>query len=238
MHKPIDVKPVIDKLDVYKDDVGNVLVTPKPLAIKDNIEQWVFYGDGKTLYQQRIIATGVAGDKLDWGIWSPRVRGLPMAQVSNDPNGAEVRCRTGEKGTQKLTPLAPDKAKVILTKGKFLPPLWERQAHFLARDDDGVYFFVDVLREDYGGKGHRVYIGKKGALKLQTMTNIVSDSAGEIYATRTGELKIISGTDGKAYWKKGGKKTELVQLDPAQNRYVIYRELGIYGTLGVVCDDQ
>ncbi len=48
----------------------------------------------------------------------------------------------------------------------------------------------------------------------------------------------MSGTDGKAYWKKGGKKTELVQLDPAQNRYVIYRELGIYGTLGVVCDDQ
>lgn len=237
MHKPIDIKPVIDKLDVYKDDVGNVLVTPKPLAIKDDAETWVFYGDGKTMYQQRIIATGVSGDKLDWGIWSPRVVGLPMAQVSNDPNGAEVRCRAG-KPAQKLVPLPPDKAKAILSKGKFFPPLWERQSRFLARDDDGVYFFVDVLREDYGGKGHRVYVGKKGSMKQQTMTNIVSDSAGEIYATKAGDLKIISGTDGKAYWKKGAKTTELKQLDPQDNRYLIYRELGIYGTLGVVCDDQ
>lgn len=236
--RPIDIKPAIDKLDVYKDDVGNVLVTPKPLAMKDDLDKWVFYGDGKTRYQQRIIGTGVAGDKLDWAIWSPRVRGLQMAQVSNDTQGAEVRCRTGENGSQKLVPVPAEKAKAILTRAKFLPPLWERQAHFLARDDDGVYFYVDVLREEYGGKGHRVFIGKKGALKQQTMTNIVSDSAGEIYATKTGELKIISGTDGKAYWKKGGKKTDLVQLEPAQNRYVIYRELGIYGTLGVVCDDQ
>ena len=236
--KPIDIRPVIDQLDVYKDDLGNVLVTPKPLAMKDDHEKWVFYGDGKTMYQQRIIGTGVSGDKLDWAIWSPRVRGMQMAQVTNDTNGAEVRCRNGDNGTQKLVPLPPDKAKAILTKAKFLPPLWERQAHFLARDDDGVYFYVDILREEYGGKGHRVYIGKQGAMKQQTMTNIVSDSAGEIYATKTGELKIISGTDGKAWWKKGGKKTELVQLEPAKNRYVIYRELGIYGTLGVVCDDQ
>jgi hypothetical protein len=238
LHKPIDVKPMIEKLDVYKDDVGNVLVTPKPLVVTEDADQWVFYGDGKTLYQQRIIGTGVSGDKFDWAIWSPRVRGLQMAQVENDTNGASVRCKSGKDTAQKLMPVPPDKAKVLLGKAKFLPPLWERQAHFLARDDDGVYFYVDILREEYGGKGHRVYVGKKGSMKLQTMTNIVSDSAGEIYATKTGELKIVSGTDGKAYWKKGGKKTELVQLDPAQNRYVIYRELGIYGTLGVVCDDQ
>lgn len=237
MHKPIDVKPMIEKLDVYKDDVGNVLVTPKPLAIEKDAETWVFYGDGKMMYQQRIIGSGASGDKLDWAIWSPRVIGLPMAQVSNDSSGAEVRCRAG-KDAQKLVPVAPDKAKAILTKAKFLPPLWERQSRFLARDDDGVYFFVDVLREDYGGKGHRVFVGKKGSMKQQTMTNIVSDSAGEIYATKAGDLKIITGTDGKAFWKKGAKSTELKQLDPQDNRYLIYRELGIYGTLGVVCDDQ
>lgn len=237
-HDPIDIKPNIDKLDVYRDDLGNVLVTPKPRAIETDPELWVFYGDGKTMYQQRIIGTGLTGDKNDWAMWSPRVRGLQMAQVENDPNGAEIRCRSGKDGSQKLTPVTGDKAKAILGKAKFLPPLWERQAHFLARDDDGVYFYVDVLREEFGGKGHRVFIGKKGAMKETPLTNIVSDSAGEIYATKTGELKIVAGSDGKAYWKKGAKKTELVQLEPQNNKYVIYRDLGIYGSLGVVCDTE
>jgi hypothetical protein len=75
-------------------------------------------------------------------------------------------------------------------------------------------------------------------MKEQAMTNVVSDSGGDIYATKSGSLKII--TDNKAstaFWIKGGKKTELTVLVPADNRYLIYRGLGIYGSLGVVCDD-
>ena len=69
------------------------------------------------------------------------------------------------------------------------------------------------------------------------MTNVATDSAGEIFATKAGQLKLVAGTDGMAYWAKGGKKIELTRLDPQDNRYLIYRELGIYGTLGAVCDD-
>lgn len=69
------------------------------------------------------------------------------------------------------------------------------------------------------------------------MTNVATDSAGEIFATKAGQLELVAGVDGKAYWAKGGKKTELTRLDPAENRYLIYRELGVYGTLGTVCDD-
>jgi hypothetical protein len=237
-HKPIDVKQMVEKLDVYKDDVGNYLVTPRPSAIKDDLDKWVFYGTAKAMYQQRIIGSGVTGDKLSWAIWSPRVKGLAQASVENTAQGAEVRCKNGEEGHQKLVPLPPDQTKALLTKATFYPPLWERSAHFLARDDDGVYFYVDVRREEYGGKGHRVFMGKKGSMKELTMTNIVSDSAGEIYATKTGELKIVAGTDGKAYWKKGSKKVELVVLEVAPNRYLVYRDLGIYGSLGIVCDEQ
>ena len=237
-HKPIDVKPMIEKLDVYKDDIGNYLVTPKPLAIKDDLEKWVFYGTGKAMYQQRIIGSGVSGDELSWAIWSPRVKGLSQASVTNTMKGAEIRCKTGEDGHQKLQPLSAEQAKAVLMKAAFYPPLWERSAHFFARDDDGVYFYVDVRREEYGGKNHRVFMGKKGSMKELSMTNIVSDSAGEIYSTKSGELKIVAGSDGKAYWKKGGKKVELIVLEPGKNRYVIYRDLGIYGQLGVVCDEQ
>ena len=37
------------------------------------------------------------------------------------------------------------------------------------------------------------------------MTNVVTDSAGQIYATKAGDLKIIT-QDGKAFWKKGAQK--------------------------------
>src|SRR5690606_2196147 len=89
-----------------------------------------------------------------------------------------------------LKPLTVDEARALIARATFLPPLWRRQAHFLARDDDGIYFFVDRYREEYGGKGYRVFSGQKGAMKELAMKNVVSDSAGEIYATKSGDLKI------------------------------------------------
>ncbi len=236
--KPIDVKPVIDKLDVYRDDTGMVLVTPNPVTFNTETEKWVFYGDGKTMYQQRVIGNSISGTQVAWVIWSPRAKGISQAFVSAKPSGVEVRCRAGKDGHQLLSLVPADQAKALLAKAKFLPPLWQRTAQFLARDDDGVYFYVDRLQDDFGGKGYRVFSGKKGSMKQLSMTNIVSDSAGEIYSTKTGELKIVAGSDGKAFWKKGGKKTELTVLDLQPNRYLIYRDLGVYGTLGVICDSQ
>lgn len=235
---PLDIRPVVDQLEVFKDDAGAVLVVPKVDALQGEFESWVFYGDAKTLYQQRVIGSGIQQNIYEWVVWSPRARGITGAMVSSGPKGVDIQCGPGDDGHRLLAPLPPDQARKVLAKATFLPPLWERQSHFLARDDDGVYFFVDKLREDAGGKGYRVFVGKKGALKEAAMTNVVSDSAGEIYSTRTGELKIIAGADGKAFWKKGNKKTELVVLDLERNRYLIYRDLGVYGTLGVVCDEQ
>jgi len=237
-HAPIDIRAVIDKLDVYRDDTGAVLVSPKTTALRDDLDTWVFYGTGKTLYQQRVIGSSAIDDKYEWFVWSPRVKGLAQAMVSAAPSGVQIRCRQGKDGHRSLSALPPDQARAVLAKSTFLPPLWERTAHFLARDDDGVYFYVDELREEYGGKGYRVFVGKKGAMKEASMTNMVSDTAGEIYSTKTGELKIIAGADGKAVWKKGSKKTELIVLDVSENRYLIYRDLGLYGSLGVVCDEQ
>lgn len=236
--KPIDVRTALDKLDVFRDDTGMLLVTPRAGELEKDSDQWLFYGDGKKLYQQRIVGSGVDGDKRSWVVWSPRVKGLQGASIELDPSGADIRCNAGKDTRQKLVPVAPDQARAMLNKATFLPPLWERSAKFLARDDDGVYFFVDAADEDHGGKDFRVYSGKKGALKQLSMTNVVSDTAGEIYETKTGELKIVSEADGKAYWKRGGKKTDLIVLPLWENRYLIYRELGIYSTLGVVCDNN
>jgi len=237
--KPIDAKAVADKLDVFRDELGNIYVVPKPDAFSfEDAQQWVFYGDNKTLYQQRIIsASQESGRQYEFGMWAPRAKGLNLATIEYSGDKYQLRCRHTKEGVRVLTQLNADEAKTVLAHATFWPPLWQRQTHLLARDDDGVYYFVDQLRDELGGNGYRVFIGVKGAMKELAMTNVISDSAGEIFATKTGQLKIVNGEDGKGYWIKSGKKTELTVLEPVDNRYLIYRDLGIYGPLGAVCDD-
>ncbi|HET9989687.1 MAG TPA: hypothetical protein VFQ65_14240 [Kofleriaceae bacterium] len=235
--KPIEVKANADKLEVWKDDLGQYYVVPTLNAFTfDEAGAWVFYGDGKTMYQQRIIGSGTAAKGYDWTIWSPRVKTVQAAGLETKNDRLTVSC--GVKDTRALTQLKADEAKVFFAKTTFYPPLWQRQTRFLARDDDGVYYFVDELRDEYGGQGYRVFVGQKGTMKEMGMTNVVEDSGGFIFATKGGSLKIIS--DKKldtAYWVKGGKKLELTVLVPNDNRHLIYRDLGIYGSIGTVCDD-
>jgi hypothetical protein len=235
--KPIDAKANADKLEVWKDDLGQYYVVPAPNAFTfDEAGTWVFYGDGKTMYQQRIIGSGTSSKGYEWTIWAPRVKTLQAAGLEVKADRLTVSC--GVKDARALTQLKADEAKVFFTKAKFFPPLWQRQTRFLARDDDGIYYFVDELREEYGGQGYRVFMGAAGTMKEMPMTNVVEDSGGFIFATKGGSLKIIA--DNKhdtAYWVKGGKKVELTVLVPGDNRYLIYRSLGIYGSIGTVCDD-
>jgi hypothetical protein len=236
--KPIDIAPVIDKLDVFKDDVGNYYVSPRPGTLDFNdAGAWVFFGDGKAMYQQRVIGSSVEGGKhYQWNLWSPRAKGLSAALLDLSDDALVLECR--QKSKRSLTRLKADEARTFLSHATFYPPLWTRQAHLLARDDDATYYYVDELREELGGNGYRVFIGPKGAMKEVPLANIATDTAGEIFATKSGQLKLISGQGKQAYWIKGGKKTELTVVDTYENRYLIYRELGIYGSLGAVCDDQ
>lgn len=236
--RPIDLKPILDKLDVFKDELGNFYVMPRFDALDlAEANELLFYGDGKAMYQQRVIGSSVqAGTHWTWNVWAPRAKGMSSALIELVTDESYVQCRQKD-GKRLLTRLKADEAKSILEHAAFYPALWKRQAKFLARDDDGVYYYVDELREEYGGNGHHIYAGMKGAMKELPMTNVVSDSAGELYATKTGQLKIVAGSDGKALWIKGGKKSELTVMEPLDNRYLIYRDLGIYGQLGAVCDD-
>jgi hypothetical protein len=240
----IDVAPMLDKLAVYKDEYGKFLVAPRAgLALdSDAAEQWLFYGDQKGLYQQRVIGYGVSGGKIDWSVWAPRVRHMAQADLTQDDKGATLVCEMKESKYigKTLAVMPADQAKTFLEHVPLHPPLWQRQSHLLARDDNGVYYFVDQLREEYGGNGFRVFIGQKGAMKEMPMKNVVSDSAGEIFATTNGDLKLVttSKQGHEAYWKKGGKKEDLTLLEPQENRYLIYSELGVYGTLGAVCDEN
>jgi hypothetical protein len=69
------------------------------------------------------------------------------------------------------------------------------------------------------------------------MTNVVSDSAGDVFATKSGELKLVLGKK-EASWVQGKKAKDLILLPLEDNVQLIYSELGVYTgqPLGTPCD--
>jgi hypothetical protein len=165
-------------------------------------------------------------DQLDKSYWP---------SVSVKDGKCLVRC--GKRETR--IPLA-NHAKVaeIVGQASFKPYEKLRQAYALARDSWGVYYYVDRGSTEATEKDFRVYIGKRGQMKLQRMKDIVSDSEGEIFSTMSGALRLVVGKE-DALWITGSKKNKLLRQNVNDNLAVIYNELGVYLAmrLGTPCDD-
>lgn len=225
----IDVSEYRDKMVVATDGRGHhVIVVPESKHYTT-----VLYGNGKTFYLQRTFGGSMDGGNktMSARFWDPRVN--HQADVVVDQKEMYVQC-----GTRKttVTPLAADEQKKLLEQAEFLDAPWKYEAYQLARDDRGTYYYVDRLRSRYGGKGFRLWIGPRGNMKLTKLINIVSDSEGDIFATRSGELRLISAKNSST-WIKGKKRKELVNVPAVDNVKLIYAELGVYlGDLGTPCD--
>jgi hypothetical protein len=118
-------------------------------------------------------------------------------------------------------------------------PLHKRSPHVLTRDEKGTYYFVDRGNTPETEKNFRLFVGPKGNLKLKAMTNIVADSNGEIFSTKSGSLRFITGPGGQdSAWIQGKKVTKLIPVPVDQNYGLIYNELGPYTgeRLGTPCD--
>ena len=90
-------------------------------------------------------------------------------------------------------------------------------------------------------KSFRVHVGPKGGLKLQQMKDIISDSEGQIFSTKKGELRLVVDKGQSPVWIEGAKKkVELRPVPVTENLPLIYNELGVYtgARLGNPCDDQ
>ena len=78
-------------------------------------------------------------------------------------------------------------------------------------------------------------------MKQMALTDVASDSAGQVFSTKTGDLRLVNTTDGEARpstkWVKGEKKTDLISLDVDANSAVIFTDLGIYKFTGTLCDN-
>ena len=228
----IDVSSIQHELTFLHDGKGHYIAA----RAKSEGDRVLYYGNGTTFYQQRIFGGGSdttgANPQFSWFYWSPRtVKGHGSLQLREKKWA--VQC---DKRKTTMTELSLAKADQLRAKAIFQKPLWKRAAHALARDDRGTYYYVDRLRKDLGGKDYRVYIGKLGNLKTRRMTNIVSDTRGQIFVTRSGKLRLVL-DEQEALWIRKGKNRKLRMVPVKQNQRMIYSDLGVYEqAVGTPCD--
>jgi hypothetical protein len=243
---------VLEKTGVCTDGKSHYVV----VAPHDKQLTQLYYGDGKTFYRVPLPPWVLTGDMF----FEPRFfaktknsgfRGVDLrtyAAVEYQPGKQVCAVACGDRRTN-LT-ILDDAAKQSLLLGKvtFAPPLHKRAAHHLARDDSGRYFYVDRGNTPETEKSFRLFVGPKGAMKLQKMTNAVADTEGEIFTTKSGSLRYVTDRKNPPVWIQGGKKTKLTVVpiegtdehgEPINNYQLIYNDLGVYlgERLGNPCDD-
>ncbi|MDB4953876.1 MAG: hypothetical protein JWO36_1445 [Myxococcales bacterium] len=230
---PVDLKLVKDKLLVFQDAQGGTYV------VLPGDEPAVFYGTAKVLYKQTVVGRSANGDAWTINTWAPRVPDLHPAQIERKADGTFERSCGGADDVG-LTQITGDKAKQVIEKSSFLSPVLMRIPYLLARDEAGIYYYVDRFGSKLGGKGFRVFVGKKGAMKAMPLTDVATDSAGDVFSTKTGDLRFVrTSEDSKTTmsWVRGEKTTKLINLDLDVNSPLIFRDLGIYGFTGTLCEN-
>lgn len=192
-----------------------------------------YWGDGKTFYKLR--SPGGGGDRDNWSIslWEPRAE---HGRSSIEFHEGVLRIDCSDRKTE-LQQLKAEEAKALVDGATFFGPRWQRLPYLLARDDKGTYYFVDMQRDVPGKKDLKLYIGPRGKLKAQQMTNIVSDSMGDIFSTKSGELRLIANND-ELRWVAGKAEAKLTRVPVDDNHVLIYTDLGVYEgqQLGTPCD--
>lgn len=229
-----------DRIDMERtavcSDSKNHVVAIAPL--NDSIA----YGDGKKLTRFPWPGYPVPphyGYFLDPRHDNPKAspRGLrPYSSATFDAGKKQCEIRCGIR-TVRLDAMAPQQAKEVLLAATYTDPPKHRVPHALARDTKGIYYMVDKS-EAAGARDFNLYVGPKGNLKLQKMTNVVADSEGEVFSTKTGSLRFVIGKN-EASWIRGKASTNLLRVPVAEDLPMIYEELGPYVglKLGTPCDD-
>jgi hypothetical protein len=171
---------------------------------------------------------------------------VPYGQAGFNLLDGKYVSSCGPRETE-FKPVPEPEAAKLLAAAKLYEHHWHRRAHVLARDDRGRYFYIDRSNASPDAQGFRVYAGPKGSLTPLRMTNVVSDSYGEIFTTRDGQLRLVlnrskedTGDVKRDYtWVSGKTTTRLLSVPVDENGPLIYNDLGVYAgqRLGTPCDD-
>jgi hypothetical protein len=229
------------RLAGWADEAGRLVVTI-PFSGMDAPFYW---GDASGFHLLRIHGGGQQGDEaFDRAFWEPRARVPAEAMFGVRDGKATLTC--GERSIM-LRPVPADELDRTLQGARFLAPRWRRIPHALARDDEGIYFYVDGTRGPDGsalrGKpGYQLWTGRKGKLVRQELEDVLVDGTGQLYVGAAGRLRIKpTGRDAaEATWLTAAGSRALTWLEPSDHGQLIYGELGVYAgeRLGTPCDGK
>jgi hypothetical protein len=234
---------VLEKTSVCTDGKGHYVV----VAPHEKTNHQLFYGDGKTFVQVPRPPWGISGtDFLEPRFFNKganeNFRGHDFrvysgVELDKEKKTCAVRC--GERTTP-FTLVEPEQAQKMLTSAKYEKNPQKYVPYALLRDTKGSYYLVEKGFHPEDEKSFRVHVGQKGSLKLQQMKDIVSDSEGQIFSTKKGELRLVVDRSQSPVWIEGAKKKVELRVVPiTENLQMIYNELGVYSgaRLGTPCDD-
>lgn len=235
---------LLEATSVCTDGKGHYVV----VAPKEEGGLQLYYGDGKAFVevappQGPISATSFLDPRFYNKTANENFRGMDMrvySHLSLDAKEKSCSLQCGEREIP-LTVLEGEQAREMLRKASYAPNPQKYVPYALLRDSRGTYYFVDRGFHPSESKNFRVFIGPRGALKQQKMTNIVSDSEGEIFSTKSGDLRLVLDRQLNPVWiARSKKQVELRSVPVAENLPLIYNELGVYtgARLGTPCDDQ
>ena len=241
----IDASAFRDHLGVLTDGKGHyVAVVTFEAATKEIlVGTHLYYGDGQRFHALRSAGGGSSRDSRRFyrSFWAPRARKGGGGRVGGLGDVFTLTC--GDRDTD-LKALAGAARAEVLATARFFPPLWQRRAHTLARDDEGNYYYVDHAREPAENFDFRLFYGPRGDLKRLPLINIVSDSEGDIFASKRGRLRLVlnrssGGAQRQWQWINSRKRIDLIEVPVPRNTQLIYRDLGVYDgqRLGTPCDD-
>ena len=260
-------RTTLEKTAVCTDGRSHYVV----VAPHDRRSHQLYYGDGKTFFHVPLPEGALSGESFFEPRFfardsNPDFRGVDMrlhGSVDLDEKRGSCTVSCGDRKT-KLEILGADVKTSLLTRASYAASPHRRRPHHLARDKAGNYYYVDRGNTPDTEKDFHLFVGPKGRMKLQKMTNVVADTEGEIFETRGGSLRYIvtkAGTSAgeprnQPLWIKGKGKSarenpllvvpiEGTSGNPAErgqrsdNYGLIYNELGVYlgDKLGNPCDD-
>lgn len=233
--KPVDVTKFKSQPFVIVNDEKSVMVI---YFSKEHDEKAWFFGTQQAMYAQRTAST--SRDKDGWSLSAvaPRLTNPDNASSIEKVDATTYKQRCANELKSTYTPMSDADAAKFMAKAKFFSSPIVRAPTVLARDSYGTYYYVDQRYRDVGGDGYRVFVGKKGAMKQLPLVDVANDSAGRVFATKSGTMRLVTESQKEAVsWIEKKQTSELKSLDTYIETHLIYRELGIYKFLGTPCDD-
>ncbi|WP_235685816.1 hypothetical protein [Corallococcus silvisoli] len=239
---------LLEATPVCTDGKGHY-VAAVPYEETDGLEDRLYYGDGKAFFEVprprggNLSAMTFMDPRFFNPKGSPDYDGLDLrvhSALSVDPQERTCSLRCGERKVS-LEMIPGTEARELLRKATYAPNPQKFVPHALLRDSKGTYYYVDKGFTPSEARNFRVFIGPRGDLKPQKMTNVVADSEGEIFTTKKGQLRLVIDRAQTPMWIENPRtEVELRNVPVGQNLPLIYNELGVYTglRLGTPCDDQ